>query len=176
MPLENMNLLNSDSINIIQNKIEYKIKSSKEEKDNLLKEKSNNNVKISQNDIKIKLCNDEKNNIEKRLPSITDDINHILTKRKNEIMNDIELRQFDNTKINELQDDINNKINNIEDEIKKMKQLKTNMGLIGDEDISKVDKTEIFCLNKFNETNSILINKRYEENNIRLKKYLNDIN
>ena len=132
-------------------------------------------MKISQNDIKIKLCHDEKNNIEKRLPSITDDMKHILTKRKNEIMNDIELRQFDNTKINELQDNIINKINNIEDEIKKMKQLKTNMGLIGDDDISKVDKTEIFCLNKLNETNSILMNKRYEENKIRLKKYLNDI-
>ena len=176
IPLENMNSLNSDSINIIQNKIENKIKSLKEEKDNLLKEKSNNNVKISQNDIKIKLCNDEKNNIDKRLPSITDDMKQILTKRKNDIMNDIELRQFDNTKINELQDDINNKINNIDDEIKKMKQLKANMGLIGDEEISKVDKTEIFCLNKLNETNSMLMNKRYEENNIRLKKYLNDIN
>ena len=34
-----MNSLNSDSINIIQNKIENKIKSLKEEKDNLLKKK-----------------------------------------------------------------------------------------------------------------------------------------
>ena len=39
IPLENMNSLNSDSINIIQNKIENKIKSLKEEKDNLLKKK-----------------------------------------------------------------------------------------------------------------------------------------
>ena len=176
IPLENMNSLNTDSINLIQNKIDNKIRLLKEEKDNLLKEKSNNTVKISQNDIKIKLCNDEKNNIEKRLPSITNEMKNVLTKRKNEIINDIEIRQLDNEKINELQDDINNKINNIEEEIKKMKQLKTNMGLIGDEEISKVDKTEIFCLNKLNETNSILMNKRYEENNIRLKKYLNNIN
>jgi hypothetical protein len=176
IPLENMNSLNSDSINLIQNKIENKIKSLKEEKDNLQKEKSNNNVKISQNDIKIKLCNDEKNNIDKRLPSISDDMKNILIKRKNEILNDIELREFDNSKINELQDYLNNKINNIDDEIKKMKQLKSNMGLIGNEEISKVDKTEIFCLNKLNETNSLLMNKRYEENKVRLKKYLDNIN
>ena len=176
IPLENMNSLNTDSINLIQNKIDNKIKLLKEEKNNLQKEKSNNTVKISQNDIKIKLCNDEKNNIDKRLPSITDEMKTILTKRKNDILNDIELRQLDNAKINELQEDINNKLNNIEDEIKKMKQLKTNMGLIGEEEISKVDKTEIFCLNKLNETNSLLMNKRYEENNIRLKKYLDNIN
>ncbi len=100
----------------------------------------------------------------------------ILSKRRNEILNDIEIRQLDNSKINELQEDINNRLNNIEEEIKKMKQLKSNMGLIGEEEINKVDKTEIFCLNKLNEINSILTNKRYEENNIRLKKYLNNIN
>ena len=176
IPLENMNLLNTDSINLIQNKIDNKIRLLKEEKDNLQKEKSNNTVKISQNNIKIKLCNDEKNNIEKRLPSITDEMKNILNKRKNEILNDIEIRELDNNKINELNDDINSKLNNIEDEIKKMKQLKSNMGLIGDEEISKVDKTEIFCLNKLNETNSKLMYKRYEENNIRLKKYLDNIN
>ena len=176
IPLENMNLLNTDSINLIQNKIDNKIKILKEEKDSLQKEKSNNTVKISQNNIKIKLCNDEKNNIEKRLPSITDEMKNILTKRRNEILNDIEIRELDNNKINELQDDINSKLNNIEDEIKKMKQLKSNMGLIGDEEISKVDKTEIFCLNKLNETNSKLMIKRYEDNNIRLKKYLDNIN
>ena len=53
IPLENMNSLNTDSINLIQNKIDNKIKLLKEEKNNLQKEKSNNTVKISQNLMKI---------------------------------------------------------------------------------------------------------------------------
>ncbi len=176
IPLENRNLLNSDSINLVKNKIDNKILFLKEEKDNLSKEKSNNVIKLSQNDIKIKLYNDEKNNIERRLSSITNDMKVILTNRKNEIINDIELRQLENGKINEMQNDLNNRINNIDEEIKKMKQLKKNFELIGDEEISRVDKTEIFCLNKLNETNSFLMNKRFEESNERLKKYLNSIN
>jgi len=174
--LENNNLLNTNSINLVKNKIDNKINFLSEEKDNLLKEKSNNVIKISQNDIKIKLLNDEKNNIDKRLPSITEEMKTIFVNRKNEIINDVELRQLENGKINEMQNDIVIRVNNIDEEIKKMKQLKKNMGLIGDEEISKVDKTEIFCLNKFNETNSFLMNRRYEENNQRIKKYLDSIN
>ena len=79
MSLENMNALNKNSINLIQTRIDNKIKILKEEKDNLQKEKSNNSTKISQNDIKLKLCNDEKNNIDKRLPSISDEMNVTLT-------------------------------------------------------------------------------------------------
>ena len=124
IPLENRNLLNNDSINLVKNKIDNKILFLKEEKDNLSKEKSNNVIKLSQNDIKIKLYNDEKNNIERRLSSITNDMKVILTNRKNEIINDIELRQLENGKINEMQNDLNNRINNIDEEIKKMKQLK----------------------------------------------------
>ena len=176
IPLENNNLLNRNSINLVQNKIDNKIRFLKEEKDNLLQEKSNNVIKISQNDIKIKLLNDEKNNIDKRLSSITEEMKTIFINRKNEIINDVELRQMDNAKINEMQNDIVFRVNNIEEEIKKMRQLKKNMELIGDEEISRVDKTEIFCLNKLNETNSFLMNRRYEENNQRLKKYLDNIN
>ena len=176
IPLENNNLLNSNSINLVQNKIDNKINFLNEEKDNLLKEKSNNVIKISQNDIKIKLLNDEKNNIDKRLSSITDEMKTIFLNRKNEIINDVKLRQLENAKINEMQNDIVIRVNNIEEEIKKMRVLKKNMELIGDEEIAKVDKTEIFCLNKFNETNSFLMNKRYEENNQRIKKYLASIN
>ena len=50
------------------------------------------------------------------------------------------------------------------------------MNLISNEDISKDDKTEIFCLNKLNETISTLMNRRYEENTKRLKKYLDNKN
>ena len=176
IPLENNNLLNKNSINLVENRIENKINFLKEEKDNLLKEKSNNSTKISQNDIKIKLLNDEKNNIEKRMSSITEEMKTIFINRKNEILTDVQLMQLNNSKINEMQNDILLRVNNIEEEIKKIKQLKKNLELIGDEEISKVDKTEIFCLNKLNETNAFLMNKRYEENNQRLKKYLDNIN
>ena len=176
IPLENMNSLNTESIGTIQNKIEYKIKALKEEKNMLLKEKSNNVIKISQNDIKIKLCNDEINNIDKKLPTITDEMKNILTNRKNDININIELRQLENQKINELQDDLLNKITNIDDEIKKFKQLKIDMGQIQNDEISKLDKTEIFCLNKYNEMNSVLMNKRFTDNNSRVKKYLDKIN
>ena len=176
IPLENNNLLNSNSINLVTNKIDNKINFLNEEKDNLLKDKSNNVIKMSQNDIKIKLLNDEKNNIDKKLSSITEEMKTIFLNRKNEIINDVKLRQLDNAKINEMQNDIVNRIHNVDEEIKKMKQLKKNMELIGDEEISKVDKTEIFCLNKLNETNSYLMNKRCEENNQRMKKYLEIIN
>ena len=176
IPLENNNLLNTNSINLVQNKIDNKIRFLKEEKDNLLQEKSNNVVKISQNDIKIKLLNDEKNNIDKRLSSITEEMKTIFVNRKNEIISDVELRQLENSKINEMQNDIVIRANNIDEEIKKMKQLKKNLELIGDEEMAKIDKTEIFCLNKLNETNSYLMNKRYEENNQRLKNYLDSIN
>ena len=120
IPLENNNLLNLNSIKLVQNKIEGKINFLKEEKDNLLQEKSNNVIKISQNDIKIKLLNDEKNNIDKRMPSITEEMKMIFINRKNEIINDVELRQLDNSKINEIQNDILFRVNNIEEEIKKM--------------------------------------------------------
>ena len=176
IPLENNNLLNKNSINLVKNKIDNKINFLKEEKDNLLKEKSNNSTKLSQNDIKIKLLNDEKNNIERRMSSITEEMKTIFINRKNEIITDVELMQLNNAKINEMQNDINLRVNNIEEEIKKIKQLKKNLELIGDEEISKVDKTEIFCLNKLNETNAFLMNKRYEENNQRLKKYFDSIN
>ena len=176
IPLEHNNLLNKNSINLVQNKIDNKINFLNEEKDNLLKEKSNNVIKISQNDIRIKILNDEKNINDKRMSSITEEMKNILMNRKNEIVNDIELRQLDNAKINEIQNDIVIKVNNIEEEIKKMKQLKINMNYIGDEEINKIDKTEIFCLNKLNETNSFLMNKRYEDNNQRIKNYLNSIN
>ena len=49
IPLENNNLLNSNSINLVTNKIDNKINFLNEEKDNLLKDKSNNVIKMSQN-------------------------------------------------------------------------------------------------------------------------------
>ena len=106
IPLENMNNLNNNSIILIKDKINHEINGLKEEKNILIKEKSDNSIKISQNDIKIKLYNEEINNINKKLNEKKSNENEKITifkNKKEEIENEIEIKKKENNKIRNIQ-------------------------------------------------------------------------
>lgn len=92
-----MNNLNSNSIALIKDKINHEINLLKEEKNQLIKEKRDNSIKISQNDI-----NDNYNNNDNNF-------------------NEIEIKKEENNKIRELQNYLIERITRVEMEIKKYK-------------------------------------------------------
>ena len=125
IPLENMNNLNNDSILLIKEKINNQINILKEEKNQLIKEKSDNSIKVSQNDIKIKLFNEEKNNIDKKINNNNNNLDEdriiIFKNKKEEIDNLIEIKKEENNKIRDMQNYLIEKITRVEMEIKNYK-------------------------------------------------------
>ena len=174
IPLENMNSLNSNSINDFKNKIEEKIKELKNSKNNLTKEKSNLIIKTSQNEIKIKIDSDELLNINKKLENVTDEMRKILLSRKENSEKDIIIRKNENLNLGNQLEEISNNLDNIENDIKVYKSLKQSLMNVKNDDIEKMDKTELLCKSLLNETYSNVAKSKLDLNNQKVKKTVND--
>ena len=174
IPLENMNSLNSNSINDFKNKIEEKIKELKNSKNNLTKEKSNLIIKTSQNEIKIKIDSDELININKKLETVTEEMKKILLSKKENSEKDILIRKNENLNLGNQLEEISNNLDNIENDIKVYKGLKQSLMNVKNDDIEKMDKTELLCKSLLNETYSNVAKSKLDLNNQKVKKTVNN--
>ena len=170
IPLENMNSLNSNSINNFKQKIEDKIKELKTFKNNLSKEKSNLIIKTSQNEIKIKIDSDELVNINKKLETVSDEMKKILLQRKENSEKDIIIRKNENLNLGNQLEEISNNLENIDNDVTVYKSLKDNLLNMKNDDIEKMDKTELLCNSLLNETYSNVALKKLNMNNKKVKK------
>ena len=170
IPLENMNSLNSNSINNFKQKIEDKIKELKTFKNNLSKEKSNLIIKTSQNEIKIKIDSDELVNINKKLETVSDEMKKILLQRKENSEKDIIIRKNENLNLGNQLEEISNNLENIDNDVTVYKSLKDNLLNMKNDDIEKMDKTELLCNSLLNETYSNVALKKLNINNKKVKK------
>ena len=175
IPLENMNSLNNDSIQACQKTIDQIIVQLKSEKANLQQAKSNLVIKTSQNEIKIKINNDEVENLKHKKQTVTDEMKKILQIRIEEAMNDIKKRQNENKKLNNKQQDLLTKIDQTDQHIKKYKALKEELLTMKQDEIFSKDKTEILCAAKLNEISSTVNKTKYEQNQIKLDSFEDDL-
>jgi len=166
IPLENNNNLNKDSINDFLSNVELKIKDLKANKSNVIKEKSNNVIKISQNEIKIKINSDEIDNINIKLKTVTEEMKKILENRKIIAEEEIKKKKEENEILKTAQEKFVKDLEQIDENLKQFKNLKDNLPNLSSDDMSKFNKTELLCQNKFNELNNLIL-----ENN---EKYLNE--
>ena len=176
IPLENNNNLNKDSINNFLSTVELKIKELKSNKSNLIKEKSNSVIKISQNEIKMKINNDEIDNINIKLKTVTEEMKKILENRKIVDEEEIKKKKEENEILKIAQEKYAKDLEQIDENIKQFKNLKENLPNLNSDDMSQFNKTELICKNKFNELNNLILenNEKYLSENYKLIKEENE--
>ena len=200
VPLENANSLNDDSVNKYQQKLNHLIKSLKEEKISLNKDKSNNLIQISQNDIKKKIFTDEILKIQNKQKNCTEDMKNVLENCILDIENELEGKKKENEVLVKNQKNYIERISDLDKEISLYNELKENLNNLKNEEVRNMDKTTILCGSKLNEIIAnlrettarnikeeyekllkemravIITNNQLNKENISYKKKLNDLN